>query len=77
VRHVFCGFGSRLPTGRAPDYHASCGPMWTVGLKHEEKPSSLSVQYDLPVPNAHTRTLPRRLQNMRATTTLNAYKMCG
>jgi hypothetical protein len=36
---VSCGFRFRLPVGRAPGCHASCGPLWAVSHKHKEKPS--------------------------------------
>jgi hypothetical protein len=31
--------GSHLRVGRASSCHVSYGPLWAVGLKHEEKPS--------------------------------------
>jgi hypothetical protein len=37
--HMSRGSGSCLPTGRALGRHASYGPLWTAGFKHNEKPS--------------------------------------
>jgi hypothetical protein len=77
------GSGSCLPVGRALGYHASCGPLWAVGLKHEEKLSRLPVRQGSPVPNAHAHISKEpdigaiiSLQDVWVGTVASACKMC-